>query len=253
MKDKILSYHNDSNLKRLVIAEMKKHQEQDRMIKGNYGMHEKGEFKGCAIACAINSVNKVLGKDYDTKSHEALSESLGIPVWLFKVQDSFFECLPNRFCTRFAIAFLESIPIGVDLEPVRWNICTSLLKEGIETIEEKGYILNPHKKESVEALRNCLFLYECAINDNGWNYRVSNDQLKQMERLSLKACVHFPKNIGHIINMAVKSIKVDDNSMHRMFISSVLGSGGERPTSEHIENSYIDHSRQLLRLLKNAA
>jgi hypothetical protein len=253
MKNKVLSYHNDANLKKSIIAEMKKHQEQDNLIKGTYGVYERGDFKACAIGCAIKSVNKVLSKDYDTKSHEALSESLGIPLWLSKVQDSFFECLPNEYCGQFAIDFLESIPVGVDLEPLRWNLCTSLLKEGIEIIEEKGYISNPYKKEAVDSLRNCLFLYECAINDNGWNYTVSNEQIKKMERLSLKAHVHLPKNIGHIINMAVKSIKIDEDSMHKMFISSTLGSGGEKPSTEHIENAYIGHSHQLLHLLKNAA
>ena len=253
MNDKTLSYHNDSNLKKSIIAEMKKHQEKDALIKGTYGVYERGEFRGCAVACAIHSVNIVLNKDYDTKSHEALSEALGIPLWLSKVQDSFFECLPNEYCQRFAIDFLESIPVGVDLEPVRWSICTSLLKEGIEIIEEKDNILNSYKTEAIEALRSCLYFYESAMKDNGWNYTISNSQIKKMERLALKAYVHLPKSIGHIVNMAVKSIKVDGESMQKMFISSTLGSGGERPSTEHIQNSYAYHSHQLLDLLKNAA
>ncbi len=253
MTNKALSYHNDANLKKLVIDEMKKHQEQDRMIKGTYGVYERGDFKACAVGCAIKSVNKILGKDYDTKSHEALSESLGIPVWLTKVQDSFFECLPNEYCSQFAIDFLEAIPIGIDLESVRWTLCTSLLKEGIETIEEKDNLLQDVKKEAIESLRNCLFIYEAAIKANGWNSDVSDEHVKKMESLALKTSVHYSKNIGHIINMAVKSIKVDEDSMQKMFISSTLGSGGEKPSTEHIENAYIGHSHQLLHLLKNAA
>lgn len=253
MENKTLSYHNDANLKKLVIDEMNNHQKQDRLIKGTYGVYESGTFKGCAIACAINSVNKVLGKNYDTKSHEALSESIGIPLWLSKVQDSFFECLPNEYCDQFAIDFLESIPVGVDLEPVRWNLCTSLLKEGIETIEEKVNLIGEIKDESLAALRHSLMLYEIAIKTGIWNIGFSDHCVKKTERLALKALIHFPKNISHIVNMAIKSIKIDEDSMQKMFISSTLGSCGEKPSNEHIENAYIGHSTQLLYLLKNAA
>lgn len=253
MKNKTLSYHNDVNLKKLIIDEMKIHQNKDRMIKGSYGFYESGKFKGCAIGCSIKSINKILGKDYDTNSHDKLSNTLGIPIWLFKVQDSFFECLPSDYCNQFAIEFLESIPVGIDLESIRWNLCIYLLKEGIEIIEEKDNLLKEVKEESLEALRNSIFLYESAIKSNGWNVEISNDHIKKMERLALKASIHFPKNISHIVNMAVKSIKTDVDSMQKMFISSTLGSGGEKPSSEHIENSYIGHSNQLLNLLKNAA
>src|SRR5436190_23882770 len=103
MKDKILSYHNDANLKKSVIAEMKKHKRKDKLIRGTYGFYERGNFKGCAVGCVINSISKIHGKYYDTASHSILHEVLGIPSWLSKIQDAFFECLPNDECDQFAI------------------------------------------------------------------------------------------------------------------------------------------------------
>lgn len=253
MSDKILSYHNDANLKELIINEMKNHQVQDRFIKGSYGTYDdSGEFRGCAIACAVNSVNKTMGKHYDTKSHEALSEVLGIPAWLFKVQDSFFECLPSELGSQFAIDFLESIPIGIDLEPIRWNLCTYLLKEGIETMGEKDNLFKEVMEEALEALRHSLMLYEGAIKTNSWNYEFSKLHVKKLERLALKANIHFTKNISHIVNMSLQSIKVDEDSVQKMFFSSTLGSGGEIATSQHIETAYAAHANELLSLLKSS-
>jgi len=252
MQDKILSYHNDENLKKLVITEMKKHKKEDKFIKGSYGFYEYGGFKGCAVACAVNSVNKILGKEYDTESHGALQETLGIPGWLSKIQDAFFECLPWGECDKFAINFLESIPVGVDLEPIRWKIAVSLLKEGIEILQDKEGLMQDVKDEAIEALQHSLMLYEGAIKSNTWNYEFSNLHIKKLERLALKASIHFPKNVSHIVNMALKSIKLDEDSMHRMFFSSTAGSCEGRLSTEAIEISYAGHAHQLLSLLKNS-
>jgi hypothetical protein len=249
---KVLSYNNDINLKNLVVSEMIKHKEQDSFIKGAYCCHVNGRFYGCAVGCAIESLNRVLGKDYNTDTHSSLQESIGIPPWLSKVQDDFFECLPGEYGSKFAIEFLESIPIGVDLEPVRCKLNMLLLKEGIEIIQDKENLLQEVKDEALDALRNSLFLYETSIKSNAWNVELSNKQIKKLERLALKASIHFPKNISHIVNMSLKSIKVDENSMHKMFFSAIMGSGGEKPSSEHIRNAYIEHSYQLLNLLKNS-
>ena len=252
MENKTLSYHNDNSLKALVIAEMKNHQNDDRFIKGSYGFYSFGEFKGCAVACAVNSVNKILGKQYDTSSHCVLQETLGIPGWLSKIQDAFFECLPWGECDKFAIDFLEAIPVGIDLEPIRWKIATLLLKEGIEILQDKDNLIQDIKDEAIEALRNSLMLYEGAIKSNAWNYEFSNLQIKKLERLALKASIHFPNNISHIVNMALKSIKLDEDSMHRMFFSSTAGSCEGRLSTEAIEISYAAHAHQLLNLLKSS-
>lgn len=253
MQNKTLSYQNDSNLKKLVIQEMKRHQKQDKFIKGSYGYYEGDNFKGCAIGCTINSINKILGQSYGTNSYDALYKTLGIPSWLSKVQDSFFECLPNEYSDKFAIDFLESIPIGVDLEPVRWKLCINLLKQGIKIIQDKENLMPDIKDEAIEALRNSLSLYESADKTNIWISDISNDYIKKIQRLVLKANIHFNCNASHIVNMVFKSIKLDLDSMHSMFYSATAGFYDGKLSSETIENAYIDHSNQLLNLLKNAA
>jgi len=54
MTNKVLSYHNDDNLKKSVISEMKKHQEQDSLIKGTYGVYEIGDFKAARLDVQLN-------------------------------------------------------------------------------------------------------------------------------------------------------------------------------------------------------
>ena len=184
MQNKALSYHNNVNLKNMVIEEMKNHQKQDKFIKGTYGFYEYGIFKGCAIGCAISSINNALGKSHDTNSHSALNEELAIPLWLSKLADQFFECLPSDACDKFAIDFLESIPVGVDLEPIRIKLCIMLLKESIETIHDKEGILLPVKEEVLEVLQGSLSLYESALKTGAWNTEVSNDFIKKLSTRS---------------------------------------------------------------------
>lgn len=217
MGNKTLSYHNDKNLKESVIFEMKKHQ------------------------------------NNDTSSHFVIHDIIGIPLWLCKLQDEFFECLPNEESDKFTIKFLESIPVGVDLEPVRWKLSIDLLKEGIEIIQDKETLSKEIKDEAINALMNSLSLYESATKSNAWNGELSNDYVTKIERLLLKSIIYFPHNVGHIINMALKSLKIDENSMRRMFFSATMGSYEGGMSSEAIGNAYIGHSHQLLSLLKNAA
>src|SRR6188768_1895204 len=119
----MLSYHNDKNLKNLVVGEMKKHQEQDQFIKGAYEKLS-GKFKGCAVGCTIDSINKILNKSYTTNQHKVFEESIGVPEWLARLQDSFFEDLPYGENSQFAVDFLAAIPVGINLEPVKWKFCS---------------------------------------------------------------------------------------------------------------------------------
>ncbi|HOA80721.1 MAG TPA: hypothetical protein PKK61_06635, partial [Defluviitaleaceae bacterium] len=73
----MLSYHNDENLKKLIVCEMRKHQEQDQLVKDTYCLEEGGKFKGCAVGCAIDSINIALGKRYRNSDHKVFEEELG--------------------------------------------------------------------------------------------------------------------------------------------------------------------------------
>jgi hypothetical protein len=159
----MLSYHNDENLKKMVVLEMKKHQEQDQFIKGSYSEDDEGIFKGCAVGCTIDSINKVLGRSYSTSSHSIFEKTIGVPEWLARLQDNLFENLPEDESSQFAVDFLSSIPVGVNLEPVKWRFCAFVLKECIERIRNDDNLEEKLKKEVVTSIQGVLSIHESAI------------------------------------------------------------------------------------------
>jgi hypothetical protein len=164
----MLSYHNDENLKALVVAEMKNHQKKDQFIKGAYEKLN-SKFKGCAIGCTIDSVNKIFGRSYKTSEHKVFEEALGIPEWLAHIQDSLFEALPIGDNSQFAVDFLSAVPTGVNLEPVKWKFCSFILKEGIDRILLQHNLSEELMDQVVSAMRGVLNLHESAINTGEWD------------------------------------------------------------------------------------
>jgi hypothetical protein len=163
----LISYHNDKKLKRTIVTEMKNHQKHDQFIKGSYGKMN-GKFRGCAVGCAIDSFNLKLGKKYKKDNHKAFEEAIGVPEWLARVQDCIFEGLPDKKNSQFAVDFLSSIPVGINLEPVKWKFCAFILKENIKRVLTLK-ISDGLKKQVVDAIRMCLDLNEQAIKTGIWD------------------------------------------------------------------------------------
>lgn len=76
--------------KQQFVAETKLHQLSDNFIKGSY---DNGE-KGCAVGCALKSVQKLLKRNIAVNDHLNFEKYLGIPEWLARVEDTVFEGLP---------------------------------------------------------------------------------------------------------------------------------------------------------------
>ena len=163
----MLSYLNDVKLKKEIVEEMKKHRKNDQIVKGTYGK-ENGMFKGCAVGCAIHSLNIRKGKDLPYDGHRYFESELGIPEWLARLNDKIFEGLPGGDNTEFAVDFLQAIPVGVDLESIKWKFCSYLLKENIERVLSLK-IKDELKEQVVNAIRQVLVVHETAIKTNEWN------------------------------------------------------------------------------------
>jgi hypothetical protein len=164
----MLSYHNDANLKGLVVAEMRKHQESDQFIKGAYERLN-GKFKGCAVGCTIDSLNIILCKSYKTDDHKVFEEAIGVPEWLARLQDLLFERLPIGGNSQFAVDFLEAIPVGINLDRVKWKFCSFILKEGIDRMLSQPNLSDELREQVVNSMRGVLSLHESAINTGEWN------------------------------------------------------------------------------------
>ena len=91
---KLLSYNNDTKLKKNLIREMQKHRKADQFVKGTYGK-DNGLFKGCSVGCAVHSLNRIKKTTIAYNDHLELSKAMGCPEWLWRLNDTLFENLPN--------------------------------------------------------------------------------------------------------------------------------------------------------------
>lgn len=162
------SYNNDPKLKKRFIEEIKKHQEADAIQQGHYG-RKNGTWKGCAVACSLRSLDIIDGKELheEYNQHKQYETKIG-PEWLAHLEDTLFEEMKAEDANKFPLQFAEAIPVGVDLEPVKWKFCAYLMKENIERVTSFDIDDEP-KKQIIDAIRDVLAVHEKAIKTGEWD------------------------------------------------------------------------------------
>ena len=101
------------------IKEIKWHKEQDAFMRGTYNEGNKNNFKGCAVGCSINSINRLLGTSYNYDEHIDMVETLQIPEWLVRLEDKIFEGLSEKDSKEWPLRFSEAINVGADLDKIK--------------------------------------------------------------------------------------------------------------------------------------
>jgi hypothetical protein len=124
--------------KRKFVARARKHQLADEIVKGTYWQNG----KGCAVGCLVHG-----------SSHKQLAEELGIPLQMAHLIDRLFEGMTLAESKAFPLKFVESIPVGTDLEPVMDRFYLALLSD-----PEHGVMLSAN--DSVRpAIQTVIDLY----------------------------------------------------------------------------------------------
>ena len=153
MSAPLKAFHGDPAVKSKYLDRVKAHAQADEIVKGRYWENGKGCAVGCTIHCA---------------THSAYETELGLPQWLAQLEDVLFENLPNGEAKTFPAEFLSAIPIGVNLESVKWKFCAFLLRENIERV--LALTLDYKLKDEVAAsIRGVLALHENAILKGKWS------------------------------------------------------------------------------------
>lgn len=132
-----LAYLGDPDLKTRFVGEMRRHRDEDRVIQGSYGgLGDDGEWRGCAVGCAIRSMAAVTGRRLQGRysDHELLAD-IGIPPWLAHLADDIHEGLEPEQAREWPLRFAEAVPVGVDLEPVRHRFLAWLMTGNIGRVE----------------------------------------------------------------------------------------------------------------------
>ena len=162
------AYKNDKTLKTKFLKEIKWHEEQDKIIQGTYGEGSNGDWKGCAVGCSIHSLNRMKDKKFTTSDHSIYETELGIPEWLARLEDTIFEGLPVEEAKKWPLRFSKAIPVGANLEPVKWKFCAFILSENIERVLSLD-IDEDLKKQVVDSIRGVLTLHSEAIKTGEWD------------------------------------------------------------------------------------
>jgi hypothetical protein len=126
----MLTYLNDSALKQALLDQLSIHEQQDQFVKGTYARMN-GQFRGCAIGCALHSLNILQGKTdlrWATDQHARYETELGLPTWLAYLEDHIFERLPDVESRTWPRRFAEAIPVGAVVDHrtlaqiLRWGL-----------------------------------------------------------------------------------------------------------------------------------
>lgn len=128
------AFHGDEAVKQKYLARLKAHHEADEIIQGTGW--ENGH--GCAVGCTLNK--------YD---HSAYENELGLPQWLALLEDKIFEGLPSIDAQQFAVDFLEAVPVGADVEKVRWQLASQRHTRGRDRLKDNP---EPYAKQCVAAI-----------------------------------------------------------------------------------------------------
>mgnify|MGYP001571885058 FL=1 len=165
----LISYKNDEKLKSSFLAEIVKHRKADQIEQGTYG-RQNGTWKGCAVACSVRSLAILKGEELKTdyNDHKRYETDLGIPEWLARLEDTIFEGLMEKEAKLWPEQFAKAIPVGVNLEPVKWKFSSFLLKENIDRVLSLK-IDDTLKKQVVDAIRGVLAVHENALRTGKWD------------------------------------------------------------------------------------
>lgn len=105
----------NQELKSALVAEIRKHREQDQVVQGSYGEDSTGKFRGCAVGCAIHSLADINGTFLFTDDHGIYERELGIPRILAELQDVIHEGLSDESFPTWPERFMEAVPTEKDL------------------------------------------------------------------------------------------------------------------------------------------
>jgi hypothetical protein len=224
---KLKAFLGQEDVKAKYLNRVSAHAEADEIIKGRYW--ENG--KGCAVGCTIHGNN-----------HAKYVTELGIPEWLARLEDTIFEGLPNGQAKGFPAAFLSAIPVGADLEPVKWHFCAFLMRENIDrvlvlTIDDKL------KEQVVASIRGVLALHEEAITTGKWARASAASAAWAAAESAAGAARAAAESAARAARAAAESAA--ESAARAAWASAAASAAAESA-------AYVRYRDELLRLLKEA-
>jgi hypothetical protein len=122
-----LSFPHPDLTREAFLASTRAHRAADRIAHTGYGFAERQS--GCAIGCAIETINDLTGSEHAHDDHDAVASALGLPVQLAQLEDAIFEGLPHAASLDWPVQFAEAIPDRADLSGVWPTFAAWILRD----------------------------------------------------------------------------------------------------------------------------
>ena len=142
------AYHNDPKVKQKYVSRMQAHINADELVRGEGFV----DGHGCAVGCILNK--------YD---HSAFPEELGVPEWIARLIDDIHEHTSDEVWPTFALDFLQAIPEGKDLEPIKYHL-SIFIQEGNLVRVESLPIANDLKTQISSAINQVVTLHKVSLS-----------------------------------------------------------------------------------------
>ena len=157
MNTETLTYHSDTEFKRLFVEQTVKHREGDRYIQRSYSnSQEADKFRGCSVGCSVMSL-KLMGRNgIDWDDHAGLANLLGWPDWLILLQEEIFEGLPLSDAVMWTEKLASAVPVGIEIGMVKFRFLSFLMEENVNLVAslELDPALKNQVIESIKSVKN---------------------------------------------------------------------------------------------------
>lgn len=169
------AYLNNPKIKEDFITAVKSHKKASWIRQGTYGRKGKNR-SGDVVDHSISSLTSLHRKHSGKDRYASCEEALGIPEWLVRLADTTSEGLevgewrqPNaKEAKQWLLHFFEAIPVGANLETVKWRFCAYMLSRNIERVQSL-VLADEIKKRIVDAIQGVLVLHEQALRTGVWD------------------------------------------------------------------------------------
>ena len=230
------------------IKEIKWHNEQDAFMQGTYIEDNKNNFRGCAVGCSINSINKLLGTAYDYDEHIDMAETLQIPEWLVRVEDKIFEELSEKDSKEWPLWFSEAINVGADLDKIKPAFLVYVLESMPGTHEVVHRAIALWKRDDLYS--NAWRKESCAVYDDAADAAYAADAYDAAAAYAY-AAANATANANDYANAyanacAIANANANATANAAAYAAYAAGAGRVKK-----EETYKKFSDKLIELIKN--
>lgn len=135
---KLMTYHNDPEVKARLLGELAEDEAADRFVRGTYGNGEGDQFRGCSVGCQTRRYLRLVAKA--GSRHKAYELILGWPEWLALLEEYLFENVEPSRASRLSREIADAMPVGLsraDTDKLRHRFLAWILRNALAYDREK--------------------------------------------------------------------------------------------------------------------